>query len=316
MMTAFHPPIAGRLHGAWTALITPFERDGLDLATFQEMIDHQIGSGIGGLVVCGPTGETPTLTDDEYRQVLETAVTTTAGRVPVIAGTGTSGTVSTIERTRMAHSLGMDGALVLTPPCNGPTQAGIFAHMEAVAASTPLPIVLYNAPGRTATDMHAETIVRLSRVPGIVGVKEASGDIDRASYIARHAAADFALFSGEDSLALPIISVGGHGVISMASNIAPATMRALTTAALRGDMVAARELHQEMVELNRALVAESNPIPVKTAAALLGFGTGEVRLPLTDATTPTVERLNRALRGVSETATALRRSRPEPRPTI
>ena len=316
MITALHRPLAGNLRGAWTALVTPFERDELDLPTFRALIEHQIANGVSGLLACGTTGETPALTDDEYAQVIETAVATANGRVPVIAGTGTNATVSTIERTRIAHRLGADGALLVAPYYNKPTQAGIVAHMEAIAAATPLPIILYNVPGRTATDMQAETIVRLSRVPGIVGVKEASGDIDRSSYIARHADPEFALFSGEDSLTLPIISVGGCGVMSVASNIAPGTVSALVAAALRSDLETARTLHLELVDLNRALFIETNPIPVKAAAAMLGYGNGEVRLPLTPATTTTLETLNRALRSVTETAHGLRQSRPEMRPTI
>jgi 4-hydroxy-tetrahydrodipicolinate synthase len=316
MITPLHRPIASRLRGAWTALITPFAAGELDLATFRDLVEHQIAAGIDGLLVCGSTGETPSLTDDEYRDVIATAVSTASGRVPVMAGTGTSATATTIERTRVAHSLGADLALVVAPPYNKPTQAGIVAHLEAVAAATPLPVVLYNVPGRTATDMLPETIARLSRVPGIVGVKEASGDVSRAAWIARHANPDLAIFAGDDALALPIIAVGGLGVISVAGNVAPATVSALTTAALRGDLAEARRRQLELVDLNAALFVETNPIPVKAAAALLGFGTAEVRLPLTEATTRTVETLNRALRTVDETAGALRRARPEMRPTI
>lgn len=305
MITALHQSLAGHLRGTWTALITPFANDALDLVTFRSMIEHQIASGVSGLLVCGSTGETPTLTDDEFRQMIDTAVTTVARRLPVMVGTGTNATTTTIERTRIAYDLGADGALVVAPPYNKPTQAGIIAHMEAVASTVPLPVMLYNVPGRTATDMHAETIVRLARVPGIVGVKEASGDIDRASYIARHAGPDFALFSGDDSLTLPIISVGGCGVISVASNVAPATVSQLTTAALRGNMREARALHLSLVDLNRALFVETNPIPVKAAAALLGFGTGEVRLPLIAASSAIAETLTQALGGVEETASML-----------
>lgn len=316
MITALHQSLAGHLRGTWTALITPFANDALDLLTFRSMIEHQIANGVSGLLVCGSTGETPTLTDDEFRQVIDTAVTAVARRLPVIVGTGTNATTTTIERTRIAYDLGADGALVVAPPYNKPSQAGIIAHMEAVASAVPLPIVLYNVPGRTATDMHAETIVRLARVPGIVGVKEASGDIDRASYIARHAGPDFALFSGDDSLTLPIISVGGCGVVSVASNVVPATVSQLTTAALRGDMREAQALHLSLVDLNRALFVETNPIPVKAAASLLGFGTGEVRLPLIPAASPTVESLTRALGGVEETASVLRQSQSEMRRAI
>lgn len=316
MITAIHQSIASRLHGTWTALITPFANDAFDRDTFNAMIEHQIAGGVSGLLVCGSTGETPTLTDDEFRDVIETAIRFIGGRVPVMVGTGTNATASTIERTRIAHQLGADVALVVAPPYNKPTQGGIIAHMQAVASATPLPLVLYNVPGRTATDMHAETIVHLSRTPGIVGIKEASGDLDRSSYIARHADAEFALFSGDDSLTLPVISVGGCGVISVASNIAPATVSALTSAALRGDMETARTLHLELVDLNRALFIETNPVPVKAAAAMLGFGNGEVRLPLIPASPTTLESLNRVLRGVSETADRLRNSRPAMRPTI
>lgn len=316
MITALHQSLAGHLRGTWTALITPFTNGALDLLTFRSMIEHQIANGVSGLLVCGSTGETPTLTDDEFRQVIDTAVTAVARRLPVIVGTGTNATTTTIERTRIAYDLGADGALVVAPPYNKPSQAGIIAHMEAVASAVPLPIVLYNVPGRTATDMHAETIIRLARVPGIVGVKEASGDIDRASYIARHAGPDFALFSGDDSLTLPIISVGGCGVVSVASNVVPATVSQLTAAALRGDMREAQALHLSLVDLNRALFVETNPIPVKAAASLLGFGTGEVRLPLIPAASPTVESLTRSLGDVEETASVLRQSQSEMRRAI
>jgi 4-hydroxy-tetrahydrodipicolinate synthase len=316
MITPFHQPLASRLHGAWTALVTPFADGELDLATLRALVEHQIAAGIDGLLACGSTGETPTLTDAEYRDVIATTVRAAAGRVPVMAGTGTSATASTIARTRIAHELGADAALVVAPPYNKPTQRGIVAHMEAVAAATPLPVVLYNVPGRTATDLLPETIARLSRVPGIVGVKEASGDVERASVIARAANPDFAIFSGDDALTLPIMAIGGVGVISVTGNVAPETVSALTGAMLDGDLATARRLHLELVELNRAMFVETNPIPVKTAAAMLGFGTGELRLPLTEATTATVETLNRALRTVDETSMALRRSRPEPRPTI
>jgi 4-hydroxy-tetrahydrodipicolinate synthase len=316
MITQLHRPIASRLRGTWTALITPFTDGELDRDTLRDLVEHQIASGVDGLLVCGSTGETPSLTDDEYRDVIDTAVSTASGRVPVMVGTGTSATATTIERTRMAHALGADLALVVAPPYNKPTQDGIVAHMEAVARATPLPIVLYNVPGRTATDMQAETVVRLSRVPGIVAVKEASGQVERSAHIAHHANPDFAILSGDDALTLPIMAVGGVGVISVASNVAPGTVSALTTAALRGDFGEARRLQLEMVDLNRALFVETNPIPVKAAAAMLGLGNGEVRLPLTPATTQTVETLNRALRTVDETAAALRRARPEMRPTI
>lgn len=316
MITSLHRSLAARLSGTWTALITPFAGESLDLVTLRALVEHQIASGVSGLVACGSTGETPTLTDAEFREVVTTVVSVAAGRVPVIAGTGTNATTTTIERTRMAEACGADGALVVAPPYNKPTQAGIIAHMEAVAAATSLPIVIYNVPGRTATDMHAETVVRLARVPGIVGAKEASGDLDRASYIALHAGHGFALFSGDDSLTLPIISIGGCGVISVASNVAPATVSRLTTAALRGDMDAARDIHLDLVEVNRALFVETNPIPLKAAAAMLGFGTGEVRMPLLPATPGTVETVTRALRDLDETAHMLDRARQDMRSVV
>lgn len=316
MITQLHRPIAGRLRGAWTALITPFSGGQLDLETLCALVEHQIASGIDGLLACGSTGEAQALTDDEYRTVIRTTVETARGRVPVMAGTGTSATATTISRTRIAHEAGADIALVVAPPYTRPTQQGIIAHMESVAAATPLPIVLYNVPGRTGTDMLPETISRLSRTPGILGVKEASGDVERVGIIARHANPDFAIYAGDDALTLPIMSLGGVGVISVVGNVAPGTISALTSAALRGELAEARRLQLELVDLNRALFSEPNPIPVKAAAELLGYGTGEVRLPLTEPTTGTIEALNRALRTVDETAQALRVTRPEPRPTI
>jgi 4-hydroxy-tetrahydrodipicolinate synthase len=231
-------------------------------------------------VPCGTTGETPALTTHEWETVVSTVVETAHRRVPVIAGTGSNGTVSTIERTRRAQELGADAALVVTPYYNKPTQEGLYQHFAAIANATEIPLVLYNVPGRTSVNMLPETVLRLVTIPGIAAIKEASGSLDQSSQILSDAPESFAVLSGDDSLTLPIMSVGGTGVVSVVSNIAPEAVVALTEAALAGDFATARTIHHSLFDLCRAMFCETNPVPVKAAAALLGLCTPEVRLPL------------------------------------
>ena len=266
--------------GCYTALITPFRNGELDLPALRTLVERQILGGVAGLVPCGTTGETPALTGREWETVITTVVETTQRRVPVIAGTGSNGTASTIERTRRAQELGADAALVVTPYYNKPTQEGLFQHFAAIANATEIPLVLYNVPGRTSVNMLPETVLRLTTVPGVAAIKEASGSLDQASQILGEAPEGFAVLSGDDSLTLPIMGVGGTGVVSVVSNIVPEAVSALTEAALAGDYATARTLHHALFDLGRAMFCETNPVPVKAAAALLGYCTPEVRLPL------------------------------------
>jgi 4-hydroxy-tetrahydrodipicolinate synthase len=271
---------APRLSGSLTALITPFNQGTVDVAALRSLVEFQIREGTAGLVPCGTTGETATMTQAEQDLVISTVVEQTNGRIPVIAGTGSNSTQTTIERTRRAAELGADAALIVTPYYNKPTQSGLFAHFTAIADATDLPIVLYNVPGRTSVNMLPETVVRLAEIPTIIGIKEASGVLDQASQIALEAPSDFIILSGDDSLTLPIMGVGGQGVISVVSNIAPGAVAELTAACLAGDYATARQHHLALFDLCRAMFVETNPVPVKTAAAILGLCREDVRLPL------------------------------------
>lgn len=281
--------------GCYTALITPFRNGELDIPALRTLVERQILGGVSGLVPCGTTGETPALSTREWETVVTTVVETAQGRVPVIAGTGSNGTASTIERTQRAHELGADAALVVTPYYNKPTQEGLFQHFAAIANATDIPLVLYNVPGRTSVNMLPETVLRLTTVPGIAAIKEASGSLDQASQIRGEAPEGFAVLSGDDSLTLPIMGVGGVGVVSVVSNIVPEAVTELTAAALAGDYATARTIHHALFDLCRAMFCETNPVPVKAAAALLGICTPEVRLPLAPLSESAQRRVETAL---------------------
>ena len=283
------------LHGCFTALITPFRAGEIDEPALRALVDRQIAGDVDGLVPCGTTGEAPALTAREWEQVVAIAVETAAGRVPILAGTGSNSTAASIERTRRARELGADGALVVTPYYNRPTQEGLYGHFAAIADAVDLPLVLYNVPGRTGVNLLPETVLRLADIPAIVGIKEASGSLDQASQIVNDAPAGFVVLSGDDSLTLPIASVGGRGVISVVSNIAPEAVSALTAACLAGDFASARAMHLALFDLCRAMFVETNPVPVKAAAALLGLCTPEVRLPLARLSDSGWLRVERAL---------------------
>lgn len=285
-----------RFSGAFTALVTPFRGGEVDEAGLRALVEFQIAGGIGGLVPCGTTGEAATMTIAEHHRVVDVVVEQAAGRVPVIAGTGSNDTRCAIEHTRHAARSGASAALVVTPYYNTPTQEGMVRHFTAVAEATELPLVLYNVPGRTGVNLLPETVLRLAALPTVVGIKEASGNLDQASQIAAGAPAGFSILSGDDSLTLPILSVGGHGVISVASNIVPEAVSELTGAALAGDFGVARALHLRLFDLSRAMFLENNPTAVKTAAAMLGLCSGEVRLPLTDLAEASRRALEQALR--------------------
>jgi 4-hydroxy-tetrahydrodipicolinate synthase len=289
-------PVADRLSGSFTALITPFRHGAVDEAALRDLVESQIAGGTAGLVPCGTTGEAATLTDAEQDRVIAAVAEQAAGRVPVVAGTGSYDTRHAIERTARARALGADAALVVAPYYTKPTQDGLFAHFAAIAGAGDLPIVLYNVPGRTAVNLLPETVARLAAVPGIVGIKEASGNLDQASQIVREAPPGFAVLSGDDSLTLPIVSVGGRGVVSVVANLVPAAVARLVAAALAGDLAAARAVHLDLFDLCRAMFLDNNPTAVKTAAGLLGLCSPEVRLPLTPMGEANRRRLEAALR--------------------
>jgi 4-hydroxy-tetrahydrodipicolinate synthase len=272
---------APNFHGAFTALITPFRDGEIDEPALRNLVEFQIAGGIAGLVPCGTTGEAATMSDSERDRVIGIVIDQAAGRVPVIAGTGGNDTRRTIEATQRADALGADAALVVVPYYNKPTAAGLIAHYTAIAESTDLPLILYNVPGRTGINMTPETTLRLAKLPSVAGVKEASGSLDQVTEIIGDAPDGFAVLSGDDSLTVPMMSVGATGVISVASNIVPAEISRLTQACLVGDFAAAQALHHELYPLMRSMFIENNPTAVKTAAALLGLCRDELRLPLT-----------------------------------
>jgi 4-hydroxy-tetrahydrodipicolinate synthase len=273
-----------KLEGTYTALVTPFRPDGeLDLEGLTALVEWQIEAGIDGLVPCGSTGEAATLSHEEHTRVVQHVVETAAGRVPVIAGTGSNSTTEALALTRQARDAGADAALLISPYYNKPTQEGIYRHYRKIAEDIGLPLVLYNIPGRTGSRINPETSARLSRVPGVLGLKEAGGDLGLTSQTLAACEPGFTVLSGDDSLTLPMLAIGARGVISTTSNVAPREMTALVHAWLDGDLAGAREAHYRLLPLMDALFIETNPIPVKTALAVLGrIRDGRLRLPLTE----------------------------------
>jgi 4-hydroxy-tetrahydrodipicolinate synthase len=279
-----------------TALVTPFRADGtVDEAALEGIVRWQVARGIHGLVPCGTTGEGATLSDDEHHRVVATVVRTAEKRVPVVAGCGSNDTRRTVEAARRAAGAGADALLVVTPYYNKPNRSGMMAHYGAVAEAASLPIVVYNVPGRTGQNLGAQLILDLARVPGVVGVKEASGDLDQIAAVLAERPPGFAVLSGDDALALPTVALGADGVISVVSNEAPGEMATLIGAALSGDLATAREIHYRLLGLMRANFHETNPVPVKTAMAMLGFCEEHLRLPLGPPRQATREALRQAL---------------------
>lgn len=270
-----------RLTGAFTALVTPFKNGHINEERYRQFIEWQIEQGIHGLVPCGTTGESATLTHDEHEEVIRICVEQVKGRVPILAGAGSNNTSEAIRLTRFAKKAGADAALHITPYYNKPTQEGLYQHFRAIAAEVDLPIILYNVPGRTGCNMLPETVARLARdLPQVIGIKEATANLVQISDIIELCGPDFIVLSGDDFTVLPILAIGGHGVISVTSNIVPAMMADQCNAFFKGDLAEARRLHYALEPLNRVMFVETNPIPVKTAAALLGHMDGELRLPL------------------------------------
>ena len=266
--------------GTFTALVTPFRNGEVDVEALEGMVEFQIQHGVSGLVPCGTTGETPAMSEAEDRVVVGTVVRIANGRVPIIAGTGSNSTDMAIKYTKMAQEVGADGSLQVAPYYNKPTQEGLYRHFAAIAESTELPLVLYNIPGRTGVTISAETMARIAEIPNIVGVKDSTLSMNMISDVIRLCGEEFDVLSGDDPMTLPLVALGGRGVISVASNVAPGAVSDMVRAVLEGDWERGRELHYELLPLFRALFVETNPIPVKTAASLLGLCSDEMRLPL------------------------------------
>jgi 4-hydroxy-tetrahydrodipicolinate synthase len=266
--------------GSMVALVTPFYDGEVDYDTLEELVEFHLKNGTDGIVPCGTTGESPTLTYEEHKKVIEIVVNTVDGRVPVIAGTGSNSTAEAIELTMYAKKIGADASLQVCPYYNKPTQEGFFQHFKAIAEETNFPLILYNIPGRCGgTGLSAETIERLAELENIVAIKEATGSLDMASEIADRT--ELTILSGDDSLTLPIASVGGKGVISVVANIVPADVKAMTDLILEGDLIAARAWHKKLFKLSKSLLSMStNPIPIKAAMNMLGMCSEEMRLPM------------------------------------
>jgi 4-hydroxy-tetrahydrodipicolinate synthase len=283
--------------GSMVAMVTPFRNGSVDEAKIRELVEFHVVNGTDALVPCGTTGESPTLSHDEHKRVVEIVVQAAAGRIPVVAGTGSNSTAEAIDLTRHAERAGARGALVVNPYYNKPTQEGLYLHFRAVAECTALPILVYNIQGRTAVNVETKTMGRLARdEKNIVGVKEASGSLDQMSQVIAECGPDFAVISGDDNITLPLMSIGGAGVISVIANIVPRETAELTHAALDGDWKRARELHYRLFPLARAAFLETNPIPIKEAMAMAGMIEPEFRLPMCRMSDDNRERLRAVLK--------------------
>ena len=268
--------------GAITALVTPFKNGKIDYDAAEKLIEFQIKEGINGLVPCGSTGESATMSHDEHKEFIKFCIKKVSKRVPVIAGTGSNNTAEAIELTRHAEEIGADGALLISPYYNKPTQEGLYHHYKAIADSVKsLPLLIYNVPGRTSKNVEASTVERLAKVKNIAGVKEASANLEQMTQIIYSTPKEFVLLSGDDGLTIPIYSVGGMGVISVLSNILPGKVAKLCSLASQGKYEEANKLNHELLPLANAMFIETNPIPVKEAMAMLGLCSAELRLPLT-----------------------------------
>ncbi len=285
-----------KFYGAFTALVTPFTNNGIDEASYSKLIEWQIAQGIHGLVPCGTTGESPTLTADEHNRVIELCVQTVNKRVPVIAGAGSNSTAEAVEYTKQAAKAGADAVLSVTPYYNKPTSKGLYLHYKAISEAANIPIILYNVAGRTAKNIEPDVMAKLATIKNVIGVKEASGNLDQMKKIREVCPKDFLLISGDDGLTLPILSMGGVGIISVASNIVPKDIAGLVNLFNKGDNSAAEALNAKLLPLIDALFVETNPIPVKTAVALMGFCSGLMRLPMCEMEDANLAKLKIALK--------------------
>jgi 4-hydroxy-tetrahydrodipicolinate synthase len=285
------------LQGSLVAIVTPMQEEGaLDLDAFRRLIDWHIKEGTDGIVAVGTTGESPTVDWDEHNLVIKTAVEHVAGRVPVIAGTGANATSEAIELSGYAREVGADCSLSVVPYYNKPTQEGLYRHFKAIAEAVNLPMIVYNVPGRTVADIQNDTVLRLAQVPNIVGIKDATANLERGSDLIRRKPRDFRVYSGDDATGLALMLLGGHGVISVTANVAPRLMHEMCSAALSGDVGKAREINHRLLPLHRDLFVEANPIPVKWAVQQMGLIKGGIRLPLTPLSPACHEQVRAAMR--------------------
>ena len=279
MTTEFRP-----IRGSIPALITPMLEDGkVDYPTLRKLIDWHVAEGTDGLVIVGTSGESPTVTVEEHREILRVSVEQAAKRIPIIAGCGANSTTEAISLAKYAESIGSDAQLQVVPYYNKPTQEGLFQHFKAIAEATPkLPVILYNVPGRTVADLQHETVLRLAKVPGIIGIKEATSNIERAQWLIRDVPKEFAVFSGDDGTAVALMLCGGAGNISVTANVAPRLMHELCMAATRGDVKEAMRIQFQLLPVHKNLFVEANPIPVKWAMQRMGLSGPTLRLPMTE----------------------------------
>ncbi|MDD2915167.1 MAG: 4-hydroxy-tetrahydrodipicolinate synthase [Gallionella sp.] len=270
------------IKGSIVAIVTPMHEDGsLDLTAFRALIDFHVGQGTDGIVVVGTTGESPTVDVEEHEMLIQVAVEHSAGRIPVIAGTGANSTREAIELAAFSKKAGADASLSVVPYYNKPTQEGLYQHFKAIAEAVDMPHILYNVPGRTVADMSNDTVLRLAQIPNIVGIKDATGNIERGSDLLQRAPEGFAVYSGDDASTLALMLLGAHGTISVTANVAPKLMHEMCVAALNGEVAKAREINFKLLGLHRHLFVEANPIPVKWAVARMGKMKNALRLPLT-----------------------------------
>src|SRR6266446_4771437 len=282
--------------GTFTALVTPFRNGGIDVSAYEKLIETQIAAGITGIVAVGTTGESPTLSPEEREQVIRLAVTSAKKRCIVLAGTGSNSTHHAVADTKTAENLGADGALLVAPYYNKPSQEGLFRHFKTIANATSLPIMLYNIPGRCGVDIAPDTLARLAKeCRNIVSIKEASGSVERVSELRARLPESFTILSGDDSLTLPFMSVGAVGVVSVASNLFPSEVCALVRACESGDLKSAGKLHRKLLPLFKDLFIEPNPVPVKTVLGWRGAMSGEVRLPLCEMSEANQARLRKTI---------------------
>lgn len=287
----------GPIRGSIVALITPMQEDGsVDYPALRKLIDWHIAEGTDCIGVVGTTGESPTVTVDEHCEIIRVSVEQAAGRVPIMAGCGANSTHEAIELARFAKKVGADCQLQVVPYYNKPTQEGQYLHFKAIAEATgDLPVVLYNVPGRSVADLSHDTVLRLAQVPGIIGIKEATGNIERAQWLIKETPASFAVYSGDDPTAVALMLCGGQGNVSVTANVAPRLMHELCVAAMAGNVKTAMDIQMRLLPVHKALFVEANPIPVKWAVARLGLCGGSMRLPMTPLTTPSQTVLEAAL---------------------
>ena len=289
--------MSARFQGSFVAMVTPFRNGTVDEAKVRELVELHVSHGTDGLIPCGTTGESPTLSHDEHKRVVELVLEAARGRIPVIAGTGSNSTTEAIDLTKHAERAGAAGALVVNPYYNKPTQEGLYHHFRAVAESVAIPILVYNIQSRTAVNVETPTLERLVRdAKNVAGVKEASGSLDQMSQVIAACGPDFSVLSGDDNVTLPLLAIGGHGVVSVIANILPRETAEMVHAALDGDWKRARELHYTLVPLARAAFLETNPIPIKEAMAMAGMIEPEFRLPMCRMSDANRERLRAVLK--------------------